>query len=211
MKPRTLTLITAVVAVLALAVIALGPRLRSGSGGDLDLSGQPHLGAADAPVEVVLFEDFRCSHCASFTETVFPLLEREFVASGAARIYYLNFPVLGPASVGVAEVGECVYQQSEATFWQFKTVLFRSQGGGDLERRSSLLDLVRSYAPDIDISTLQGCLDSDATSRELQHDQAMARSLQLTGTPSVLVNGRLTTSSYDAIAAAIRQALADQN
>lgn len=211
MKPRTLTLITAVVAVLALAAIALGPRLRSGSGGDLDLSGQPHLGAADAPVEVVLFEDFRCSHCASFTETVFPLLEREFVASGAARIYYLNFPVLGPASVEVAEVGECVFAQSEAAFWQLKAVLYRSQGGGALERRSSLLDLVRNYAPDIDLTALQSCLDSDAPGREVDRDEKMARALQLSGTPSVLVNGRLTTSSYDAVAAAIRQALAAQD
>lgn len=209
MNPRVLTLITASVALLALAAIAVTPRLRSGSEVVLDLSGQPHLGAATAPVEVVLFEDFRCPHCATFTETVFPRLEREFVTSGEARIYYLNFPVLGAASIEVAEVGECVYEQSETAFWELKPILFRSQG--DLESRSRLLGLVGSYAPDVDVAILQRCLDSPAPGRAIERDQEMARSLQLTGTPSVLVNGRLTNGSYQDIAAAIRQALAGRD
>lgn len=208
MNPRTLTLVTAAIAVLAVTAIALAPRLRAAnSGAELDLSGQPFLGAADAPVEIVLFEDFRCPHCATFTETVFPRLEREFVDSGEARIYYLNFPVLGETSVAVAELGECVHEQDEDAFWQLKPVLFRSQAGGDLEHSSGRLDLVRGYAPDIDVAALESCLDSEAPGQAVARDQQMARDLQLTGTPSVLVDGRLTNGSYDDIAGAVRRAL----
>lgn len=210
MNPRTLTLITAVLAVLIVAAVVLVPRLGgSGGSGELDLNNQPHLGSADAPVEVVLFEDFRCPHCVTFTETIFPRLERDFVDSGQARIYFLNFPVLGPASSEVAELGECLYAQNEDAFWQLKPVLFRSQDA--LESRARRLELVSSYAPEVDLTALEGCLDSGAPGREVTRDEQMARALRLGGTPSVLVDGRSVSASYEAVAAAIRQALASGN
>jgi protein-disulfide isomerase len=209
MNPRILTLVTGVVALLVVAAIAIVPRLGGGTSGELDLNGQPRLGDADAPVAVALFEDFRCPHCATFTETILPRLERDFVDSGQARIYYLNFPVLGPESIEVAELGECVYAQSETTFWEFKPVLFRSQGG--LENRTQLLALAAEYAPTLDQSALATCLDGQDASREVDRDEAMARELRLGGTPSAVVDGRTVTASYEAIAGAIRQALADGN
>lgn len=206
MNPRTLTLVTAVVALLAVAAIVVVPRLGGGASNELDLDGQPRLGVAEAPVAIALFEDFRCPHCATFTETVLPRLERDFVASGEARIYYLNFPVLGPASTEVAELGECVYTQDEAVFWEFKPILFRSQGS--IESRAQLLALAEQYAPGLDQGALAGCLDDDAAARAVQRDAAMAQELRLGGTPSVLVDGRTVTATYEAIASAVRQALA---
>jgi len=52
MNPRRLTLVTVVVAVLVVAGILIVPRLGgpAAEAADIDVSGQPTLGAADAPV-----------------------------------------------------------------------------------------------------------------------------------------------------------------
>lgn len=67
-----------------------------------------------------MFEDFRCHHCATFTEQVYPQIVQDFVRTGTARVYFVNFPVLGPPSRHVALVAECVSAQSEDAFWEMK-------------------------------------------------------------------------------------------
>ncbi len=167
------------------------------------------MGSEQAPVKVALFEDFRCSHCANFTETVFQQLKREYVEDGKVEVFYLNFPVLGPASETVALAGECVYQQSESAFWELKEVLYRSQDQLDNSRR--VLELAETYAPGIDQQTLRTCFEGKELVDEVRRDAAMARKLGLTGTPSVVVNGeRLTNVNFAAVQRAIDRALASE-
>jgi protein-disulfide isomerase len=201
-------MITVALALVIVAGIFLIPRLQQGGelSGELDLTRQPSLGSENAPVKVALFEDFRCPHCATFTETVFQQLKRAYVDDGKVEVFYLNFPVLGPASETVALAGECVYQQSESAFWELKEVLFRSQDELDNSRR--VLELTETYAPGIDQANFRNCFEEETLVEEVRRDAAMARELGLTGTPSVVVNGkRLTDTSFAALQRAVDQAL----
>lgn len=208
MNQRLLILITLVVAVAAVAALLVVPRLGGGnasaSGIDLALDTQPRLGASDAPVEVVVFEDFLCPHCGTFAETVAPRLERDYVDSGDVAYYAMNFTVIGPESERVAQVGECVVDQDPDAFWPFEIAAYRSQDGLD-ERRA--LDLAVEYAPGIDEDALRACAADDERLQAVRDDVATAQELGLGGTPSVLVDGEQVDATFDAIAAAIDEAL----
>ncbi len=212
MNTQRLTLITVPIAVLALAALLFGPRLlQRPAGSSLDLTDQPALGSADALVTIALFEDFRCPHCATFSEEVLPRLQRNFLEDGRVRIVYLNFPVVDPVSASerVAEIGECVYRQNEQAFWELEPVLFRSQRELDSEPR--VLELITTYAPDVDIDAVEACVRAGDGRREVERDVAMARELNLTGTPSVLVNGELVSNpTYEAVRRAVERALTDE-
>ncbi|UCH26915.1 MAG: DsbA family protein [Trueperaceae bacterium] len=211
MNTQRLTLITVALALVIIAGIFLIPRLQQGGeiSGELDLTRQPSLGSEQAPVKIALFEDFRCPHCATFTETVFQQLKREYVDDGKVEVFYLNFPVLGPESETVALAGECVYQQSESAFWDLKEVLFRSQD--DLDNSRRVLELAETYSPGIDQQTLRTCFERKELVDEVRRDAAMARKLGLTGTPSVVVNGeRLTNVNFASVQRAIDRALAGE-
>jgi protein-disulfide isomerase len=187
MTPQRLTIGTALIALIAIAAILVAPRLGASQASELDLRDNPRLGAADAPVTIAIFEDFRCPACAQFDLSVLPDVKREFVDTGQASLVFVHFPVLGPASEHVGRIGECVYRQSNDTFWEMKSPLYRAQSELDSTRRAEELALM--YAPGIEEASFRACLAADDSLQRVRADRAVATGLNLRGTPSVAVNG----------------------
>ena len=201
---KNLTIITAaVVAVILLAAIII-PRLGGttvqAASQDFDYANQPVAGSHDAPVKVAIFFDFLCPHCVEFGENVTPILKREFVDTGTAAIYFYNFPVIDPVvSRSMGMVGECVYQQSNDAFIGVEPVLLRSRAAlAALSTNTAItaraVSLALDYAPDLDAAALNTCVSEARTGPAVDADAALARSLQLGGTPSVLVDGVLVAN-----------------
>lgn len=201
---KNLTILTvAVVAVILLAAIIiprLGGNTAQAASGDFDYLNQPVAGSHDSPVKVAVFFDFLCPHCAEFGETVTPVLKREFVDTGTAAIYFYNFPVIDPViSRNLGMVGECVYQQSNDAFVGLEPVLLRSRSvlaglGTNTAITARAVSLALDYAPTLDAAALNTCVSEARTGPAVDADAALARSLQLGGTPSVLVNGVLVSN-----------------
>lgn len=207
---QRLTMGTIAVALVVLVAILLVPQLRGAGGGgtadtaSLDLAAQPSIGLDDAPVEIVLFEDFRCPSCGTFTEQVYPQIVQELVRPGTARVYFVNFPVLGPPSRHVALVAECVATQSEDAFWEMKPPLMRSQG--ELEDQGRVYELVELYAPGVDVDQVRTCIEEDQQVEQLDAEIRASNQLGVTGTPTVMVDGERVNATFDAIRAAVQNA-----
>jgi protein-disulfide isomerase len=86
-----------------------------------------------------------------------------------------------------ARIGECVYRQSNDTFWEMKSPLYRAQSELDSTRRAEELALM--YAPGIEEASFRACLAADDSLQRVRADRAVATGLNLRGTPSVAVNG----------------------
>lgn len=211
MSRQVLIIATSVVALVVVAAVLLVPRLSATStgitAGDLVLAEQPMKGRPDAPVEIVVFEDFLCPHCGTFVNNVSPLLKRDFVDTGKARYYMKNFVVMGPESQRIAQVGECVFEQGADAFWQWETVAFRSQPSlGE----AFAIDLAKEYVEDLDAAALDTCIAENRGVAAVQADSERAQANGLTGTPSVLVNGELiVAANYQALADVIETAYAE--
>jgi protein-disulfide isomerase len=213
MNRRILILVTLAAAVAVAGFVWFVPSGASGSaaasaaGDDLALAEQPRLGAADAPVEVVVFEDFLCPHCGTFVENVAPRLKRDYVDGGDVAYYMKNFVVMGPESERVAQVGECVAEQGDAAFWRFEEVAFRAQ---DTLNEANAVALAERYVDDLDAGALQACIASGRGLEAAKADGERAVALGLRGTPSVVVNGAFVpAANYADVTAAIDDALAD--
>ena len=183
--------------------------------GSLDLSQQPSIGQEGAPVQIALFEDFKCPACRNFTETVLPQIERELVESGQAEVFFVNFPIpLGPDSVTAAIASECVYEQDPAAFWDYKTYVFRSQGPESQEWATPALltDLAREYVPSVDADQLRTCIDERQYAERVEAERRMGAAAGVRGTPSVFVNGeRVERSDFNSVNAAVQSALGQTN
>ncbi len=208
MTPQRLTLLTVAVAVLVVAGILIVPRLRAPVAAELDVTGQPTLGDPTAPVTMTVFEDFRCPGCQAFELNVMPGVRRDLVDEGLVRVVYVNLPVLGPASEHVARIGECVYRQDNALFWEMKTPLYRAQT--ELADAQRAVELALTYAPGLDPALLDTCLEDPSSAEAVRADTELAASLDLRSTPSVLVNGvQVSSPSEAAVRAALEDALPD--
>lgn len=204
MNTQRLTQITVgIIAIAILAVIVVN-RINTGGPVELDLSNQPVLGNPNAAVQVVMFEDFLCPACATFTESIFPQVKSQHENNDDVAFWYVNFPVI-PGSDGAATVAECVYQQSNEQFWELYPIFMRSQG--QIRTRAAALELASEYTVGIDREQLAACAEDPATLAAVTADGAMATASGATGTPTIFVNGRIVTTSAAAINNAIAAAL----
>ena len=161
----------------------------------IDYSIQPSLGSDDAPAKVMLFEDFTCSHCATFTEQVLPQLKADFLENGQAEFFFINNQFLGPNSIMAGMAGECAYEQDEALFWDYKTVLFRAQNKIRYDA-ATLASLVASV-PGLDQTAMESCISERRHMQTVNDDLLFAKSLGVTSTPTVFVNGRMVVVEYN--------------
>ena len=223
--PRTtrtaqrLTLVTLIVLALALVGFIVYRQVApptstaaTTASGAIDVSGQPLLGQADAPVEIVAFEDFKCPACRFFDENVFPEVKRKLVDTGQAKFYFINYPFIGPDSTTAALAGECVYNQNPQAFWDYKTYVFRSQGPESQAWATPafLAGIARDNLPDINADALQSCTADKTYAEQVSADRAMGDAAGVQGTPSVFVNGqRLSDFQFSTIQTAVESAQAN--
>jgi len=200
-------MISVVAVVLVIAAFAIVPRFMAGSAsGEIDYAANPRLGNADAPVRVAIFFDFLCPHCATFSDQITPVLQQEFVDTGVAALYFMNFPVVNPVvSRDVAIVGECVFEQSNDAFIALEPIMMRAQS--NLRSRADAVDFALAYGPDLDGGALRDCVASPEAAAAVSADVAAAGAFNINGTPSVVVDGRLVTNpSLANLRTAIRNA-----
>ena len=139
------------------------------------------LGNADAPVTIVEFSDFACSHCQEYRHTV-DLFIREQVATGKAKFEFRLFPTSGGAlSEFAGQVAECADEQQPGAFWgaydQFYQ-LAESGQYGDQMGRTVTEQLGLDYGQ---------ILNCTSTADQTTASVALGRRLGVSGTPAVLI------------------------
>ncbi|MCY4018546.1 MAG: thioredoxin domain-containing protein [Chloroflexi bacterium] len=137
------------------------------------------LGAPDAPLTIVAFEDFLCPHCQSYVETVHSFIESH-VRTGMAQFEYRLFPLVDPQySVQTARIAECVGHLDIRKFWDAHDLLFELASARDISADSAGQV---AEALDLDAAALGNCME-----RSIQFliDTRLGQTQGVTGTPAI--------------------------
>ncbi|UHA75936.1 DsbA family protein [Paenibacillus sp. 481] len=166
---------------------------------NLDLTGQPTLGAADAKINIVEFGDYKCPACKSWDAEMYPKLKADFIDTGKAKFTFVNNPFLAPDSQTAAVVGEAVFKQNPEAFWKYHHELYNSQGnpGSEWATKEYLLDVAKRVAPELDLNAIGQAVDQKSMDSEITKDLGIVQQGGVKGTPSVIVNGKLYTGEYN--------------
>lgn len=151
--------------------------------------GQPYKGSPDAPVTLVEYSDFLCSHCGNFSDAV-EALSPDYLETGKVQVIFRNYAFLSPQSIQAAQAVECALDQGSDKFWLYYDLLFANRGTGLAAYSNPRL---KAYAQQIGLNTtdFNACLDSGAKLEEVQNDKAAGESQGVQGTPTWFVNGRM--------------------
>jgi protein-disulfide isomerase len=149
------------------------------------IDGAPVLGPDDALVTVVVFSDFQCPFC-SRVEPTLARLRTEYGRD--LRIVWMNNPLpFHQNAEPAAEAAMEVFTQTGARgFWAFHDLLFENQQHlerADLERYAATIRGVH-------MRHFRAALDGHSHRAAIEANQALARSLGASGTPSFFINGR---------------------
>ena len=145
----------------------------------LALDRGPSRGPADAPVTIVMFTDAMCPYCGNVLATIDEVWD-EF--PGKLRLVVKQFPVHSQA-VLAAEASLAAAAQDK--YWQFHEQMFANPD--DLGRDALIEDARRSG---MDVAAFTAALDHHDYADDLAAEQAAAKEIDITATPSFLINGQ---------------------
>lgn len=164
-------------------------------------------GPADAPVKIVNFSDFGCSHCRDFALNQGQQLRAEYESSGKVRFEFRNFVLNWQTTADPANASQCAADQGR--FWDYHDILFSQQG---MSAQPFSRAALKQYAAQLGLDTAKfnPCVDNNQHADILARDGADGRALGVNATPTFFINGKKIEGAapYATFKAAVDAALA---
>ena len=146
------------------------------------------LGRADAPVTVVEYASFVCSHCAEWHLGVLPAFKTRFIDTGKVRLVFRDLPT-APAQVASSAAGLARCAAPERYF-DVVGALMQGQAALRAEGDTGAWFGAALAASGKTREEIEACLALPATMASLRASIDGATAAGVTGTPSFFVNGK---------------------
>lgn len=159
----------------------------------------PARGPANAPLTIVEFSDLQCPHCKEAQPIIEKLLDEE----KNVRFVFQNFPLPSHDwAAKAAAYADCVGRASNDAFWKFIHSTYEAQAeiteANADEKLTGLAETAGVKGPDI-----AACAATPDASDRVEKSVSFGRTLEVSGTPTVFVNGRklesITGIPYDTL------------
>lgn len=167
---------------------------------NIDTANSAAVGPADAKAVIVMFSDLQCSACAA-AHPIIKSVVAEF--PNKARFVVRNFPLEGihKNARNASLAARAAFNQGK--FFEFAEILYKNQNRLDA-------DSLAEYAKQLGLNEKQFDADfrSEKTAADIDRDIWDGEMLQISGTPTVYVNGiRMRRISAISLRNAIETAL----
>lgn len=170
----------------------------------IEVAGCPVLGQKDAPIQMVLFEDFRCGSCRSFNMKLLPRIQEHYIDPGHVKFTIVPLAFIS-GSKPLANAALAVYHIAPERLLPYMHGL--SQGLGEIETKTpveqQLINLAKAIGG-IDLLQFKTCVMTDCHEATLEKNFLLAKEVmgQEFGTPMLYINGMPgSTVSFEAIQA----------
>jgi protein-disulfide isomerase len=164
----------------------------------------PSKGPKDAPVMIVEFGDLQCPACKAAQPTIEKLVADE----PNARFVFQNFPLeMHNWAAKGAAYADCVGRASNDAFWKFVSKTYETQQDITAENADEKLTALADAAG-VKGSDIAACAASPETKARVDKSIALGKSVDVTGTPTLFINGR-KVGSFDARMSDVYKSLVD--
>lgn len=148
---------------------------------DIDISGAPFLGLADASVTIVVFMDYQCPYCAQLMPMIEQVLERN---PQQVKVVYKQFP-LKMHKAALTAAAASLAAAREDRFWELHTLMF-----DDYKNLTDENILDKAVSLGFDRNAFQKRMASADLLLQIQKDIQDGKAAGVTGIPAVFINGR---------------------
>ena len=162
---------------------------------DSVVGGNPH-----GDVTIVEFFDYQCPYCKKSFQSLQAALKND----RGIRFVYKEFPILGPQSVFASRAA--IAARAQGRYAAFHDALMRAKGTLD---EATVIQIAAEVG--LDIRRLRRDMMAPAVSDVIERNHALARALDINGTPGFVIGNRIISGAMDlqAIERAVASARAD--
>ena len=145
-------------------------------------------GNPNAKITIIAYESLTCSHCANFHKDVYPLLKKEYIDTGLAKIEFRHFP-LDIAALNASKVAQCKQDQN----LEILESLYSNQQawvkGNTVEVvNSNLQKFLKKEGFEIDF---EKCVNDKKIEDFILNDRIEgAKKFEVNATPTIIINNK---------------------
>lgn len=146
------------------------------------------LGDPGAPITIVEYASLTCSHCADFHTKTLPMLKKEWLDTGRAKLVYRDFP-LDKNAATAAVIARCAPKEH---YFRLLGAMFKRQNGwGQMENPVDVLARIAQFTG-LTRADIDACLaDEKLVDGVLQMRLIGQEENGIDSTPSFVIEGRL--------------------
>jgi protein-disulfide isomerase len=146
----------------------------------------PARGPKDAPATIVEFGDLQCPACKAAQ----PAIETLMAAEPNVRLIFQNFPLeMHNWAAKGAAYADCVGRASNEAFWKFVSKTYEMQADITAENADEKLTAIADGAG-VKGTDIAACAAAPDTKARVDASVALGKSMEVTSTPTLFINGR---------------------
>jgi len=166
---------------------------------EIDISGSPFRGTADAPVTIALFTDFQCPYCARILPLLNQVLEKN---KDKVKLVFKNFP-LSTHQFARKAAAAAFAAGRQGKFWELHDRLFQNYN-----RLNDQVVQEQAQQLGLDMQKFEKDMNDPQITQVINQDYQDGLKAGVRGTPTIFVNGSLLrNTSHDGFQAAIDKEL----
>jgi protein-disulfide isomerase len=162
---------------------------------NLPIGSSPVKGKKDAPVTIVEFSDFQCPYCARLQATLKQVLQ---AYPDEVKLVYKDFPLsFHKQARNAAKAARAAGEQGK--YWEMHDLIFENYSSLSEEKFNEF-----AIKLNLDVNKFMKDFNSNKYDALIQQDINLGRSVGVTGTPTLFINGkRMRSRSFEAFKATI--------
>lgn len=162
--------------------------------------GDPFIGTADAPITIAFWSDFQCPFCKKFEVETLPLIIKDYVDTGKAKVVFLDFAFLGDDSTTAGLYNRAVWKLYPNQYFAWRTAMYNAQdeegdkGFGD----AASIDTLTATITGIDVAKVAADIKANEASYKaaMESDKEDAKKSGINATPAVIVGTQSVIGAY---------------
>ena len=148
-------------------------------------------GSENAKIKIYSYQSLTCPHCAVFHDKIYPLLKKDYIDTGIAKIYFKPFP-LDLAALNAAKIAQCVNKEKRISFldYLYKTQENWIKGTTIEDINQNLKKTVKKFG--LSEKDFDKCLDFEDVENYILNSRIEAvKNFKIDSTPKVIINDKV--------------------
>lgn len=146
----------------------------------------PFMGSDKPKVTIIEFFDYNCGYCKKSLDAITELLRSEF----DLKVSFREYPILSPSSRTAAKAALAARKQGK--YFVLHSALMSMQGNLNEDKIFQAASNLK-----IDINKLKKDMNNIDIENILQENEDLARKLNIRGTPTFIINGKLYAGALE--------------
>jgi len=157
------------------------------------------LGNPDAKVKMDVWEDFQCSGCRAYTDSIEPDILTTYVESGKVFYTFHFYPFIdGGAGESHDSANAAMCASAQNHFWDYHDILFANWLGENVGSFTTVRLKAFAQSINLDMTAFNKCFQDNTYLTHIQQDVQAGTSLGVPPTPGIFVDGKMVVSSAGA-------------